>query len=410
MSSRTDTDGTATDVRLGSAAAIRLVAERELRTKLRSKSFLVSTGLLLLLMVAFTGVMKFVSATGGETTVGVTSEAQALAEPLEATAANLGLTVTTQSVDSEDSARDLVDEGELDALLVGDGSSISVVVQEEIDSDLENALNVLAGQVALNTEIAELGGDPADVSAAVAEAEVNVEALQPPPDYNPEQLVIGMVAGVLIYISLLTAGMLVAQGVVEEKASRVVELLLSTIRPWQLMAGKVLGIGAVGLLQVVVLGLGGVIAAVALDVLTIPAATVTSSVVWLIVWYLLGFFTYALVFAASAALVSRQEDVGSVTTPVMMVIIVGYVIGISVLPSDPNNRLVEVVSLIPLFSPTVMPMRLAIGGVPAWQAALSVALVLALIPALLWLAGRMYNNAVMRTGARVKLRDALKAA
>ena len=94
--------------------------------------------------------------------------------------------------------------------------------------------------------------------------------------------------------------------------------------------------------------------------------------------------------------------------PASMVIVVGYVVGISVLPSDPDNRLAEVMSLIPTFAPTLMPMRLAMGGVPAWQAALSVVLVLALIPVLVWLAGRIYRNAVMRTGSRVKLRDALR--
>jgi ABC-2 type transport system permease protein len=211
-------------------------------------------------------------------------------------------------------------------------------------------------------------------------------------------------------MSLLLNGQMVAQGVVEEKSSRVVELLLSTIRPWQLMAGKVLGIGLVGFVQMVVVGGGGVAAAVALDVLSIPISTAISTVVWLVVWYLLGFVMYSLVFAALAALVSRQEDVGGVITPALMFVIVGYVIGISVLPSDPDSALVETLSVIPVFAPTLMPMRLAMGGVPVWEAVVSVGLVLALIPLLVWLAGRIYANAVMRSGARVKLKDALRPA
>jgi ABC-2 type transport system permease protein len=109
-------------------------------------------------------------------------------------------------------------------------------------------------------------------------------------------------------------------------------------------------------------------------------------------------------------LVSRQEDVGGVITPALMFVIVGYVIGISVLPSDPGNALAEVLSVIPVFAPTLMPMRLAMGGVPVWEAVVSVVLVLALIPALVWLSGRIYANAVMRSGAKVKLRDALRTA
>jgi ABC-type Na+ efflux pump permease subunit len=134
--------------------------------------------------------------------------------------------------------------------------------------------------------------------------------------------------------------------------ARVVELLLSTMRPWQLM----------------------------------------------------------IVFAALGALVSRQENVGGAIMPVLMVVIAGYVVGISVLPTDPGNALAEVLSIIPLFAPTLMPMRLAMGGVPVWEAGLSVALVVALIPVLIWFAGRIYRNAVLRTGAKVKLRDALRSA
>lgn len=91
-----------------------------------------------------------------------------------------------------------------------------------------------------------------------------------------------------------------------------------------------------------------------------------------------------------------------------MFVILGYVLGISILPSDPGNKLIETLSMVPLFAPTLMAMRLAMGGVPVWQAALSVTLVVALIPALVWLSGRVYRNAVMRSGGKVRLRDALR--
>ena len=119
---------------------------------------------------------------------------------------------------------------------------------------------------------------------------------------------------------------------------------------------------------------------------------------------------YSIVFAALGALVSRQEDVGSVVSPALMVLVAGYVIGISILPGDPSNHFVEVLSIIPIFAPTTMPIRLAMGGVPVWEAVVSIGLVALMIPALIWLAARIYRNAVMRTGAKVKLRDALKAA
>lgn len=399
------------EIRLSSWEAVRLVAEREVTTKMRSKAFIITTVATLVLLVGFALVMKLVGG-GSDATVGVTSQNSALAAPIKTAASQIGQNVDTKTVD-EKAGRAQVADGTLDALVVGDGSDgkLRVVVKKDLDGNLRNALTVLAGQIVLSREIAALpGGDPAAVQSAVADASVDVEPLEKPYPYQSAQLILGIIAGILIYMSLMLNGQMVAQGVVEEKSSRVVELLLATIRPWQLMAGKVLGIGFVGLVQMVVIGGVGIAAALGLDVLSISTSAAVGTVIWLVVWYLLGFIMYSLVFAALAALVSRQEDVGGVITPALMFVVVGYVIGISVLPSQPDNTLAEVLSVIPVFAPTLMPMRLAMGGVPVWEAILSVGLVLALIPALVWLAGRIYANAVMRSGARVKLRDALRAA
>ncbi|WP_018683358.1 ABC transporter permease [Actinokineospora enzanensis] len=397
------------DVKVGDWEAVGLVAGREVRTRLRSKAFVITTAVTLLLLIGFSVVMKFVSTNGSDATVGVSGGATALSAPLKGTAAAIGQTVDVEQVD-EAAGRDQVAKGDLDALLVGDGTTVTVVVKKDIDQKLRNVLNVLAGQVALNQQITAIGGDPAEVGQAVSDARAVVEPIEQPFDYNGQQVALGAIAGVLIYMSLLINGQAVAQGVVEEKSSRVVELLLATIRPWQLMAGKVLGIGIVGLIQMVVIGGVGVAAALTTGVLTVSVSAALGTVIWLIVWFLLGFFAYSLVFAALAALVSRQEDVGGVITPPLMFVILGYVLGISILPSDPGNQLAEVLSLVPLFAPTLMPIRLAMGGVPVWQAAVSVVLVLALIPALVWLSGRIYRNAVVRGGAKVKLSDALRAA
>jgi ABC-2 type transport system permease protein len=385
---------TAPDVRLSAVEAVRLVAAREVTTRLRSKAFRISTAVTLLLLIGFAIVMRF--ATGGaDITVGISGQNAGLEAPLRATAGALDLRIDTRTVD-EAAGRTQVANGDLDALLVGDGQRVRVVVKKDLDKNLGSVLNVLASRLALSQEITRLGGDPGQVNAAVADAKVDVASLQAPYPYQSQQLVLGVIAGILIYMSLLLNGQSVAQGVVEEKSSRVVELLLATIRPWQLMAGKVAGIGIVGLIQMAVIGIVGVGAGQIIGVLTISASAAVGTVIWLVVWFLLGFVMYSLVFAALAALVSRQEDVG--------------VLGILILPSDPGNRLCEVLSVIPLFAPTLMPMRLAMGGVPVWEATLAVLLALVTIPALVWLSGRIYRNAVVRTGARVKLADALRPA
>lgn len=390
---------------------VRLIAGREITTRLRSKVFIIATAAIVVLLAALAFISSLVGGHGSPTfQVGVTPATASMAAPLASSATSVGATVTAVSVPDEATGRAEVKDGKLDALLVGDGQHVSVVVKKDLNTTLGNAMHVLASQVAFGQQITSLGGDPAKASAAVSAAPVAVTALNPPHTYDTQQLILGIIAGILIYMSLMLNGQAVAQGVVEEKTSRVVEILLSTVRPWQLMAGKVLGIGIVGLLQMVVIGGVGVTVGLATGALHVSVSAAASTVIWLVIWYLLGFFAYALAFAGVAALVSRQEDVAGAVVPVLMFVIVGYVLGVSVLPSDPGSGLIAVLSMIPTFAPTLMPMRLAMGGVPAWQSAVAVVGIAAMIPLLVWAAGRIYRNAVMRSGARVKLSDAWRAA
>lgn len=400
------------DVRMSAAGAVGLVASREIGTRVRSKAYRVTTVVMLLLIVVGIVVIKLISGGGGaDATIGYTPATAGFSAPLQATGKAVDQSIDVTQVADEAAGRAKLADGSIDALLTGDGKSVHVQVKKDLDGKLANVLQLLSRQVALDQQITTLGGNPAQFEATVSAAKfVEDPPLEEPYDYNGQQLVLGIVAGILIYLSLMINGQSVAQGVVEEKTSRVVELLLSTIKPWQLMAGKVLGIGVVGLIQMVVIGAAWGDRRMATGVLTVSVSAAVGTVVWLIVWYLLGFFMYSIVFAALGALVSRQEDVGGAVMPALMFVIAGYVVGISVLPSDPGNTFAEVLSVIPVFAPTLMPMRLAMGGVPVWEAVLSVGLVVLMIPVLIWLAARIYRNAVMRSGAKVKLRDALRAA
>ncbi|WP_261560371.1 ABC transporter permease, partial [Frankia tisae] len=144
--------------------------------------------------------------------------------------------------------------------------------------------------------------------------------------------------------------------------------------------------------------------------LGIPAGIAVGAVASALLWYLIGFAMYALMFAAAGALVSRQEDAGGVTAPMISMIIIPYVLGISVLPSTPDSGLILALAIVPLFAPILMPMVIGIGSVAVWQVLLALALSLVWIAVLVWLAGRVYGNAVKRSGTRVPLREALRAA
>jgi ABC-2 type transport system permease protein len=384
---------------------IRLIAGREIATRLRSKVFRIATVLSVVILVAIALISKLTGNGPDYQDVGITPAAAPLANVVTGSASSIQFNVRVHPVD-EAAGRQQVRDGKLDALLTNSSSPVQVVVKSKLDAGLQSLLQLVAQRTALDQQVTSLGGDPAKVAAAVGTASVAVAALEPPKKANGQQLLIGILTSVLIYMALLLNGQAVAQGVVEEKTSRVVEILLATVRPWQLMIGKVIGLGTVGLIQVAIIAASGVAAGTATGTLHLHLGSAVGTIVWLVVWFLLGYTAYAFAFAAVASLVSRQEEVASAVTPVMMLLIVGYVIGISILPSQPDSGLVAALSLIPVFAPTLMPVRLALGVVPAWQAAVSVAGMVVIIPLLLWLSARIYRNAVLRSGARVKLRDA----
>ncbi|WP_213454404.1 ABC transporter permease [Rhizomonospora bruguierae] len=392
---------------MGTVAVIRLVTGREISTRLRSKSFRITTVVNLVVVVGFLLAMKLIGGSSGDA-VGFTPSAEPLSQPLAAVAEGFGNRIKPSTVDQA-TGENQVREGKLDAFVTGTPEHFEVVVKQDLSPNLRNAFTVLARQLALNAGIARAGGDPAAVNAAADAARPDVRSLEPARDNQGPRMVLAIIAGILVYVSIMIYGQLVAQGVVEEKASRIVEILLSTIRPWQLMLGKVVGIGTVGLIQLGSTAVVGVGAGLALDAFHFPTGIVASAAAWAVLWFLLGYLAYALLFAALGALVSRQEEVGGATAPALMAIILPYVLAISILPADPENQAMAIASQVPFFAPMIMPMRIALGVAPAWQIALSLVLTVALIAGLVWFAGRVYHNAVLRVGARIKLTEALSA-
>jgi ABC-2 type transport system permease protein len=387
--------------------AVMLVARREFLSRVRAKSFLIGTLVIIAVLAGYLLLQTVLFDRANRSTVGLSGQATVLADPLRTTAKSFGREVDTRDVTDLQAAEAQVRAGELDALITGAPDALRVVVKDQVNDSLRNALDVLVKQQALDAQLAEAGLDPAAVARNTERAKVNVVALQPDDSQRGQRLVVGLVVAALLYYSLLVYGTMVAQGVVEEKSSRVVEILLAAIRPWQLLLGKVIGLGAVGLLQLVIIGgVGLTIASTtgAIDVTSVAGGALATGVIW----YLLGFFLYATVYAAAASLVSRQEELQSVVTPINMTIIVAFVIGINLMIQNPSNSTVTVLSLLPPFAPILMPGRIALGVAAGWQVALAVVLAIVAIAVMTWLGGKVYSNAVLRTGARVKLRDALR--
>jgi ABC-2 type transport system permease protein len=385
-----------------------LVARRELRTRLRTRSFVISTVVALVVLIGYVLTQSTLFDEERTTRVGLNGQAIAISGPLKDAAGEMDHDVTTTEVTDLAVGREMVADGELDALVSGAPAELRVLARGDLDPDLRTVLNGLVQQQVLSGLLASVEDlDARQVLATVAQAGVRVDSLEPADPQHNQRLALALIIVALLYLALLMYGSMVAQGVVEEKSSRVVELLLATVRPWQLLSGKVLGLGLVGLIQLFAVGVVGLLLAILTDVVTI-SATATGTLAWGLLWYLLGYLLYATVFAAVGSLVSRQEDVQSVLMPLTMVLVVAFVLGFAVLSRSPAGTTATVLSLLPPLSPILMPGRIALAAAPLWQVILAIVLTVVTVVAVARLGGVVYRNSVLHMGPRLRLRDVIR--
>jgi len=389
------------------ARIIALVAKRELTTRARTKSFLISNAIILVLILG--GIIAASVFSGTSDThpkLGLVGSAATLSGALSASSSSVGKPLDISAVSNEATARSKVASGDLDVALVPEGtSSYTAIVKKEMASELRSIIDATVRQQAVSATLSAKGVDPVTLARAAEGANVTVDPINPPDPNSDQRTALAFIAMLLMFFQLLMFGLYVAMGVVEEKSSRVVEVLLATIKPLHLLWGKVLGIGAVGLLQLAAYGVVGLAAGMGTGLVTVTglAVGVFASVLF---WFILGFAFFAVSYAAAGSLVSRQEDVNSAATPITMVVMVGYVLA-QVTVADPSGTVASVMSWIPPFSAMLMPLRIAAGTTNLVQIVGSAVLMLLVTAALARVAARIYERSVLHTGTRVSWRDAL---
>lgn len=397
---------------MSSMTAIWRVAVREIRTRLLAKATIISTAIMLVLIVGVVIATGIITNSDSESTItlAVAEETAPLDESLQQAASAHDTSLEISDGVAADAGHDQVLEGDVDAYLSADRAQPEVAFDGEPDSSVMDLVSDAVETHALTTAVADTGGDSDQVQQAVAAA-----AAQPVDigetsfdDLDPATIIVTFATTGLLLFSLIQAASLVAMGVVEEKSSRVVEILLATIRPFQLLAGKVVGVGVISLSQVVVFAGGALLAAQAMGLLAGVPVNIGAAAGALLLWFLLGFTVFVILVGGLAALVSRQEDIGAVTTPMIFGMMIPFYLGIYLVPASPSGMATKVLSQIPFFSPFMMPVRVAFDSAQPWEVALSVLLCLLAIPALIWLGGRVYGRAVLNTGGRMKLTAALR--
>jgi ABC-2 type transport system permease protein len=384
-----------------------LVARREFVTRVRSRFFQIGTVVFVVVLAGYIVLQANVISKALTTVkVGFVGPSQVLAQPLQAAASSSTLQVQTHVVPDVTTGEAEVRDGTLDALVSGDPTAPVVAVKDSLDATVSATLDGLVKETVLNQAITSSGGSASAIDAQVARAGIHLVLLDPNAAQRTQNYIVGLFVAVLLYVAITLYGQLVAAGVVEEKANRIIEILLSTVRPRQLMLGKVVGIGLVGLLQLVVVGVVAVVTVMRTHAVAIPSVTVVA-VAGGLLWFALGFVLYALMFAAAASLVSRQEDLAAVTTPITL-IIVGTYLAFFWVGANPDHPLAIALSVIPPFAPVLMASRIATGDAQPWQVLLAIVLTIIEIGALNALAARIYQNSVLRVGTRVNVLDALR--
>jgi ABC-2 type transport system permease protein len=385
--------------RPSSAAIVRLVAAREASTRLRDKNFVIGSIVMVVLLLGILGFQVAANSCADEARIGVVGETGAFESSLNTQADAMRIDLTVVPLDDDAAARTAVEAEDVDAAVVDASAEGARLLVREPDDRLQ----ALVGGALTNAAVAQ---QLADAGVQLEMPELTVTSLSRAAS-DGQAVVVALVGVSMLYGLLILFAQFVAQGVVEEKSSRVVELLLATIKPWQLLAGKLVGLGLLGLGQMALISVLGVTGALAFDLVDVPGALI-GTVVTVVCWFVLGYAFYASVFAAAASLVSRQEDLGSVIAPTSMLLVVSFIIAIQA-ASSPAGTLATVTSFVPGLSPMVMPVRMAAGEAAIWEVAVSALLMLVAIVVVVRLGGRIYAGALLRTTGKVKLREALRA-
>lgn len=419
----------ATVRRAGTTAwsAIRVVASREIAVKLRDKAFIGSTIFMLLLVIAATvipvllsqqvpSVRVAVQGAAAERVIDLAAELGVQAQNDDAAPAPVALLgvgglpaadITSVAVEPGVDMSLLLRDEDVGAVLVGDElTGLRLVGLQSVSTELETLVTAASSELQV-AEAAERGGlSPEEVAAITQPTPPVTELLDVRPEGTmpPEFLV--LVFAFLFYLSVLTFGMSIAQSVVEEKQSRVVELLVAAMPVRWLLAGKVIGNTIMAVGQVVVIVGAGLLGAVVAGQGELVSQILGASG-WFVLFFLLGFIMLACLWAVGGSLASRIEDLSSTTAVMQVLVIVPFFAAIFLTEPSSTQRLL---SYVPFTAPLLMPARVVLGTAEPWEP--YVAAVIVLVTALLFVAlgAKLYAGSVLHTSGRLKAAQAWRGA
>ncbi|MGD7010219.1 ABC transporter permease [Metabacillus sp. 84] len=396
-------------------------------SKIKSKSFLITTGITVLLILGISNLQNVMELfiKDEPKQIAVIDQSGTFFEPFRQNAETLepDLTINQSSANPETLEKQVMD-GELDAYVVLSSDAQGLpkgtfhaesVMNAEFAYTLDQSLQQT--KVAAGTE--KLGVEPEQVAELLAPVAMEKIALEENAK-SAEELnqARGLVYVMLfvIYFSVITYASMIAMEVATEKASRIMEILISSISPIQQMFAKILGIALVSLTQLaLMIGFGYLAVKDRMEEIDAMSGgifgfsnTSPATIAYCIIFFLLGYFLYATLAAFLGSLVSRIEDVQQMITPMIFIVVAGFMIAMFNL-GNPDNTFVTVTSYIPFFAPMIMFLRVGMLDVPFWEAGLSIVILLGTIFLLAYYGARVYKGGVLMYGNSSSLKDIKKA-
>lgn len=386
-------------IRTQDLGVMRIVAKRELSETFRRRSFLIGTVVQAVVLAGIILAIGIFGDSGPEEykvgTVGGASAGIVMQLPGES------MTVVGTEYDSPADARAALNEGEVDAVIVG---GKRILTDNSTDDELVAVIQATAARAEMISQLEDQGLNRREIETVLSPEPLAVVATEKD---DEGAATVALLGSVLLYVVLISFGYTISTSVVEEKSSRVIEVLLAAIRPSQLLVGKIFGIGIVGILQLMfTLGIGVLVAMLATD-LTLPSTT-GATLVAIAVFFVLGYAFYSFAFATAGALVSRQEDASNTTSPLLAVLVGGYVASTFAI-AEPDGTLAAIMTYVPPLAPLIIPVRVATESISAAELVLATALMLAGIALMATVAIRIYRRTVLRMGPPVKLGEALSS-
>jgi ABC-2 type transport system permease protein len=394
------------------SSGVGLIARREFVERGRSRVFI---GVLIGSMVLILAGMFAVSLVGRpapSASVTVAGDGPAgLVDEVQRVAADLGVDVVVVDSASVEQARQAVQSGSVDAALINGDTIVAVgAPSPSVDAVLRGAATATARVVAAE----QLGLSESAVNTVIQPVIVVVEDLSTAGPVDELEVARGLAAFmsvVILFILVMAFGQFVGSAVVEEKQTRVAELVLAKVSTAAMLVGKVLGVGGLGLVQLVILGMTyafGLWAfgdgSAGLDLFRLGLG----SLAWMTLWFVIGYAMYSFVFATMGATVSRLEDLQSLTYVPSVLLLPAYAVAAASL-TGAASPLLAPMSMVPIWSPLLMPFRIVTGDAVWWEVLVALVGSAAFIAFLVWFGARVYRGAALRTGGRVGLREAYRA-